>query len=260
MMNVRRFLPVIVILGFSNLTQGAEPVSATIETTMKTQGDHVRQLAFDGDKATTFASEKGPSDEDHFTIILDRPVVVTSIAASTGHPDRSGMVASGSLEVSGDGRSFTKVATFTAGKALAGPVTQAVRAIRIKPGASAQPIAIHEIEIKSDPPISVFRYPVEFVVTVGDSPDLRIWAEKAASVCERVYPMINDELKSDGFKPPRVIWLTLSKTYRGVAGTSGDRIIASSEYFRKHPGDIGAISTRPSTSSRPIASETTRVG
>ena len=241
MMNVRRYLSVIFILGIASVTQGADPVSATIESTLKTRGDQVRQLALDGDAATCFESEKGPTAEDHFTISLERPVVVTSITATTGHPDRSGMVTGGSLEVSGDGRSFTKVANFSDGKALTGSVSQPVRAIRIRPGASTLPIAVREIEIQSDPPVSVFRYPLEFVVTVEDSPELKAWADKAARASERVYPMINDELKSDGFKPPRVIWLTLSKTYRGVAGTVGDRIVASSDYFRRHPDDIGAI-------------------
>jgi hypothetical protein len=31
---------------------------------------------------------------------------------------------------------------------------------------------------------------------------LKEWAEKVARECERWYPMINDELLSDGYKPP----------------------------------------------------------
>ena len=39
---------------------------------------------------------------------------------------------------------------------------------------------------------------------------------------------------SEGFKPPQVIRLKLSKDYRGVAGTANDRIVGSVDYFRRH--------------------------
>jgi hypothetical protein len=100
---------------------------------------------------------------------------------------------------------------------------------------------IREIEIESDPPVATFRYPVEFTVDVSDAPAMKEWAEKAARVCERQYPMINDELQSDGFKPATQVTMTLKKDYRGVAATGGNRITGSARFFQDHPDDIGAM-------------------
>jgi hypothetical protein len=240
MLNARRSIFAGLLLA-SATARGAEPVAATIETTMTTHDRQIRQFALDGDEATYFAAENGPSADDHFTIVFDKPVTVTSVGVTTGRPDGSQELLGGSLEESADGRAFRKLASFAEGKASGGRVPEPVRAIRIKPGTSDTPVAIREVTIASDPPVSVFKYPVEFVVDVSDAPELRDWAEKAARTCERAYPMINEELRSEGFKPPHVIRLTLSKTYRGVAGTSRDRITGSVEYFAKHPADVGAM-------------------
>jgi hypothetical protein len=243
MMLAARSLGVVLLLPilFSATAQAGEPVGAMVETTLATRDGHIRQLAFDGDASTSFASEKGPSARDHFTLVLDKPVKLKSIAVTTGRKDNSEAIASGMLEVSPDGHSFHEVARFTDGVVRAGPVKQPIRAIRIKPGAASGPIAIRELSLDSDPPVSIFKYPVEFVVDVSDAPELKGWAEMAARTCERAYPMINDELTSEGFAPPKVIHLKLSKEYDGVAGTSNDRIVCSVDYFKRHPKDVGAM-------------------
>ena len=88
-------------------------------------------------------------------------------------------------------------------RCIAIPGAVPIRAIRIRPTTPlAHPLAIREIKIESEPPIDVFRYPVEFIVDTADAPELKVWAEKVARTCERWYPMINDELQSDGYKPP----------------------------------------------------------
>jgi hypothetical protein len=89
--------------------------------------------------------------------------------------------------------------------------------------------------------VATFRYPVEFTVNVSDAPEMKEWADKTARVCERQYPMINDELKSDGYKPPTQVMMTLKKEYRGVAATGGTRITGSVKYFHDHPDDVGAM-------------------
>jgi hypothetical protein len=53
--------------------------------------------------------------------------------------------------------------------------------------------------------------------------------------------MINEELKSDGYQPPRLVTMSLKKSYRGVAAASGDRIAGSVRYFKDHPDDVGAM-------------------
>jgi hypothetical protein len=226
---------------FSATARADEPVAARVETTLSTHEDNIRQLAFDGVGTTFFESENKATAEDHFTLVLDKPVSSTSITVTTGRPDKSEAVTGGTLEVSPDGQIFRELARFTDGAARAAAVEKPIKAIRIKPGASSGPIAIREVSIVSDPPVSIFKYPVEFVVDVSDAPDLKPWAEMVARTCEQAYPMINEELASDGFTPARVIRLKLSKDYVGVAGTSRDRIVGSVDYFRKHPKDVGAM-------------------
>lgn len=237
----RIILAAYLTLGLAGRTFAEEPVTAVVESTLPTHEGRIRQFALDGDESTFFASDRAPTAQDHFTILLDKPVNLRRIAAKTGRPDGSETIDGGSLEVSTDGRSFKSLGTFAKGQVQAGPVSEPVRAIRIKPGASGKPIAIRELSIASEPPVAVFKCPVEFVVNVADAPDLKEWAEKVARTCERAYPMINQELPSPGFKPPHRIHFTLSKKYEGVAATSGDRIVASVDYFRKHLDDVGAI-------------------
>ncbi len=219
-----------------------QPVVAKIETTLATAPGRIRQFAFDGDSNTFFASQKNPAGTDHFTVVFERPVTVKSIAVVAGQPDGRDALDAGKLEVSSDGKSFRELSLFVDGKTQAEPRGEQIRAVRIKPAANLKhPLAIRELTIDSDPPVAVFKYPVEFVIDVTDEPKMKDWAENVARVCTREYPMINEELKSDGFKPPRVVTLTLKKDYRGVAFASGGRITGSVAYFKEHPDDVGAM-------------------
>jgi hypothetical protein len=218
------------------------PVTATIETTLTTAPGQIRQFAFDGDANTFFASARSPRQSDHFTLVFDRPVTVKSISVTTGRPDGGDLLESGSLGVSTSARSFSQVARFRQGVARAQPGNQRIAAIRIRPANDPNhPLVIREITIQSEPNVATFRYPVEFVVNVDDAPEMKPWADNVARVCERAYPMINDELKSDGFTPARIVTMTLKKDYRGVAATSGDHIVGSVNYFKAHPDDVGAM-------------------
>jgi hypothetical protein len=117
-----------------------------------------------------------------------------------------------------------------------------VKAVRVRPTDDLNhPLVISEIRIDSDPTVAVFRFPIEFVVDVTDAPDMKEWAEKTARVCERQYPMICDELMSDGFKPLAVIRMTLKGDYKGVAAAGGGRITGSVKYFKSRPDDVGAM-------------------
>ncbi len=218
-----------------------EPVAVAVETTLATCDEQIRQLAFDGDWSSFFASKDPPDPDDHFTLVLDRPVSLKWVAAATGRPDGGDAVRAGTLEVSPDGRSFRELARFADGTARGGPADSPVRAIRIRPEPSDRPVAIRELIVDADPPVAIFRDPVEFVVDTADAPDLKDWAEAAARAGEAAYGMINDELGRDGFRPPRRITLTISASYRGVSGTAGDRILGSAAHFRGHRADVGAI-------------------
>jgi Peptidase of plants and bacteria len=230
-------------LAHARRSDAAEPaVTASIETTLASASAQIRQLAFDGDESTFFASEQNPSPADHFTLVFDKPVKIEWIAVVTGRPDGSDRLAAGGLEASTDGATFHDRANFSHGTAVSVPGARPIRGIRIRPKGHLQhPLVIREITIESTPPVAVFKYPVEIVVDVADDLEMKTWAENTARVCERAYPMINEELKSDGFKPPRRISMALKKSYRGVAAASGDRIVGSVSYFKQHRDDVGAM-------------------
>ncbi len=218
------------------------PTVATIDTTLKTADAQIRQFAFDGNAETFFASEKEVSGADFFMLRFDKPVSMKSVGVSTGRPDGSDKLDAATLDVSADGKSFETLASFSAGSASSKLDGRKVKAIRINPGADLQhALVIREIEIESEPPVAVFRYPVEFVVNVADVPEMKEWTENVARICERAYPLINDELKSDGFIPPQLITMTMKRDYNGVAATSGNHITGSVKFFKEHPDDVGAM-------------------
>jgi hypothetical protein len=107
--------------------------------------------------------------------------------------------------------------------------------------AAQQPLVLRELTVLSEPAVTPFEYPVEFVVDVADAPEMQAWAENVARVCERQYRMINEELASEGFRPRRVVTMKLSKDYRGVAAAGRGRITGSVRFFQDHPEDIGAM-------------------
>ena len=219
------------------------PVVATVESTLATDGKQIRQYAFDGDPQTAFAST-GPSvAADHFTITLERAVPVRSIEVVTGKSGGGDELESGTLEVSVDGEAFEKVATFDKlGVARFASKDRPVRALRIKADPTVtHPLIIREVAIDSAGPIARFAYPVEFTVDVADAPEMKAWADRAARLCERWYPRLNEELKTEGYKPATQVSITLKTSYKGVAQASGNRILGSVKFFKDHPDDLGAM-------------------
>jgi hypothetical protein len=215
---------------------------ATVETSLRTASGQARQLAFDGDPDTCFVSAQHASRKDHFMLVLDRAVAVKSVVVLTGRPKGGDRLDAGVLEGSTDGKTFAELATFARGVARAQPAGRWLKAIRIRPTADLKhPLVVREVEVASAPAVATFRYPVEFIVNVDDAPEMKEWAEKTARLCERWYSAINEELSSPGFRPRRVVTMTLSNRYRGVAATSGGRITGSVAYFKAHPGDVGAM-------------------
>ena len=236
----------VLVMGVSPVDSAAvaetPPVAAVAESSLRSASEHIRQLAFDGDAETYFASEGNPDAADHFSLVFDKPVKVKSIVVATGRPDGKDKLEAGAVEVSTDGESFDELARFSDGSAHGEPGGREVSAIRIRPAADAKaPLTIRELTIESDPAVATFRYPIEFSVDVSDAPELKEWADKAARICERWYPRINDELKSDGYKPRSRVSMALKSSYRGVAAAGGGRITGSVKYFQAHPDDFGAM-------------------
>jgi hypothetical protein len=247
------------IVFFSSFTAAAadSPVFATIDSTLTTAyippppGQMrnanqtvapIKEFAFDGDPKTFFESSQNPTTKDYFTLVFDKPVAIKSVTVSTGKPDGSDKLESGSLQVSLDGATFTDATKFAEGNATAKGNGQKIAAVRIKPSADLNhPLAISEIAVDSDPKVMTFKYPVEIFLNFSDAPEMKDWAEKCAKICERQYYMLNEELKSEGYKPATQITMTLKVRDNGVAETSGNRITGTVKFFKDHPGDFGAM-------------------
>jgi len=234
-------LPV-AVMGRPGEKPEAASVAATIETSLTTDSTHIRQFAFDGDSATFFASTQNAGKSDHFTLVFESPVAVESIAIATGRPDGSDRLTAATIEVSTDGKAFDQPRPLADGQKLSDPIGPKLKAVRFRPGGDLKhPLVLREVTIAASPPVAVFQYPVEFVVDVADAPEMKEWAEKTARICEGAYAMINQELKSDGFKPASLIKMSLKKSYRGVAAAGGGHITGSVKYFKDHPRDVGAM-------------------
>jgi basic secretory peptidase family protein/F5/8 type C domain-containing protein len=238
----------LLLLGIPSLSARADEkkdsdaVLAVVESTLKTDGDHIRQFVLDGDAQTYFASDGNPTAKDSLTVVLDKPVSVKTIAVETGRPNGDDKLEAGAVEVSHDGKDFKSLAKFSDGAAKSDAGDQKVKAIRIHPSEDLKhPLVIREITIDSTPPVAAFKYPIEIAVNVSDAPDMKEWADKCARVCERAYPMISEELASDGFKPAHFATMTFKKDYRGVAATGRTRITGAVKWFTDHPDDIGAM-------------------
>jgi hypothetical protein len=229
-------------LAFGHTAAAADlPVRAVAASTLATGGDHIRQFAFDGDPATYFASTANATKADHFTLTFDAPVAVRSVRVTTGRPEGGDALDQGALEGSADGQAFEPLAAFAGGTAEAAPGGKKLVAVRVRPTADlAHPLVIREFAVASEPALAAFRYPVEYRVA-SDDPELAAWAEKAAGICERQYPLICEALTSDGFKPRTVVTMRLRNDYNGVAAAGGGRITASVKYFKAHPEDFGAM-------------------
>jgi len=238
-----RNLPfLLLLLVFATPAAADEPATAIIETNLETDAGQIRQFAFDGDKTTFFVSKQHVGPDAHFTLAFDRAVAAKSIAVATGRADGSDRLDAARLEISEDGTTFELLARFIKGAARGELQDRKIRALRVRPEADlAHPLVISEISVDSAPAVAYFKYPIEFTVDVSDAPEMRDWAEKVARICERAYPMINEELKSDGFKPPHQVTMTLKKSYRGAAEAGGGRITGSVKFFTEHPDDVGAM-------------------
>jgi hypothetical protein len=216
--------------------------AAVVESSLPTAGSRIRQFAFDANPATYFASDTNPTAADHLTLTFDHPVALKSATVLTGRPNGDDALAEGVLEVSADGTAFVPAAKFESGKVTLKGRGQPVKAVRVRPTADLKhPLVVREIALDTTPKVLTFRYPIEIALDVSDAPEMKAWGEKVVRVCERQYPMICDELASDGFAPPTQIRMALRTNYKGVAAAGGGRITGSVKYFQDHPNDIGAM-------------------
>ena len=82
---------------------------------------------------------------------------------------------------------------------------------------------------------------LEVNLDTSEAPDLKEWGEKAVELCRLWYPRIVRTLHSEGFTPPRAIYIRFEKACDNPAETSGERIVISPKWVRAHPEDFGMV-------------------
>jgi RNA polymerase sigma factor (sigma-70 family) len=218
------------------------PPIAMVETSLRSAPGQIRQFAFDGDSGTYFSSAQNAGAQDYFALVLDQPVALKSIAVTTGRPWGDHLLNRGILEISADGKVFSEIARFSEGSAKAGGTGQRVKSIRVRPLEDLKyPLSIREFALEADPPVSNFTFPVEVTIDMSEAPEMKEWALAAARTCERAYPVINEALRCQGYKPRHVIVIKLKNEHRYIAAANGGSITASAKYFKSNPGDVGAL-------------------
>jgi hypothetical protein len=232
MLHLALMLP---LIAAAPVPEARPSASVVVGSTLPTSGGQVRQQAFDGDPDSAYQSARPPHEGDAVTLTFDAAVVVRSAEVHAAGLD------GGTLEGSEDGSTFATLAEFREGVAKAEPGKE-LRALRIIPARDGkEPIAIREVVVDSDPGLRRFEYPVEFVVDEVDDPALKGWADKAARECERAYDLIAHALRSEGYRPAKVVKMSLKDGVDVPAYASGDRITGSTKWFRDHPEDVGAM-------------------
>ena len=76
---------------------------------------------------------------------------------------------------------------------------------------------------------------------VSGVPRQAAWGERGQRLIEEWYPRIHNLLASADFEPPRELTLVLVESTKGVGATSGNRIMAFSNWVEKHPEDFGML-------------------
>ena len=78
-------------------------------------------------------------------------------------------------------------------------------------------------------------------VDVSDAMDVKDWAYKARDMAEKYYPVICEELRSEGHKAPDKVKLLFKNSFDGIAYASGNVITINADWVRKRPNDWGMV-------------------
>ena len=95
-----RILAFVSIFGLTFPVLAAEPVAATVESSLASAGGRIRQFAFDADPSTYFVSDTKPKKGDRFTLTFDKPVEIQSLTILADRPKGDDAITASVLEVS----------------------------------------------------------------------------------------------------------------------------------------------------------------
>lgn len=88
----------------------------------------------------------------------------------------------------------------------------------------------------------MFIRPTPFKVEIdcSDSPESEEWAKKAAETAKEWFPILQEMLYSDDYRPVTSVKLVFKKM-DGVAYASGNTITISAAWIERSPGDLGMV-------------------
>jgi hypothetical protein len=83
--------------------------------------------------------------------------------------------------------------------------------------------------------------PATITVDTSAAPEFEEYGKQIQAVAEEWYPKIVAMLPSEGYTAPQTITIVFDPEYKGVAACAGDRIVASTKWFKERPEDVGAF-------------------
>ena len=200
-------------------------------------------MAMDGDQNSYFKSVYGMSDGDDFTVLFSRPLPIGAMRISTGNTEGDNLLTKGYVEVSSDGKTYKRAATFDAGGVASGNLNnQNIAALRIKvnPGSGLSSLMIREITLDSPTKISYIGWGAGRPFAGNQVPaDLVAWADKADKQMQESWGDTAALLYSPGFITPNKVNIF----YRGgpdvtpVAANGGGVMTVNVAWARAHPDD-----------------------
>ena len=218
---------------------------ATLYSTMPSLDAHRPEMAMDGDQNSYFKSVYGMSDGDDFTVMFSRPLPIGAMRISTGNPDGDNLLTKGYVEVSGDGKTYKRAATFDATGVASGNLSnQNIAALRIKvnPGSGLSSLMIREITLDSPTKVTYVHWGAGRAFSdYSIAPDLKTWADKADMQMDESWADTAALLYTDKFITPNKV----NVIYRSgpdvtpVAATGGGVMTVNVAWARAHPDDTG---------------------
>jgi len=112
---------------------GSTTRPAEIESSLDPYQDYYRELAFDGDPATFFWSDRGLEPGDHFTLTLKKPEKLEALTILMGTDRyRHEYIHAGVLEFSTDGKTWQKLAELNTATVNVELPDEPLRALRLR--------------------------------------------------------------------------------------------------------------------------------
>ena len=216
---------------------------ATIYSTLPSLTAHRPMMAMDGDPNTYFKSVYGMSQGDDFTVLFSRPLPLNAMRVTTGNLDGDNLLTKGFVEISTDGKTYKRAASFDSKGVASGNLNgEHIAAMRIKvnPGTGLATLLLREITLDSPTKISYIGWGAGRPFSdYSDAPDLKEWSEKADKQMIESWGEVASILYTPGFITPNKV----NVVYRGgpdvtpVAANGGGVMTVNIAWARAHPED-----------------------